>query len=589
MNRQEQDILLAIMQKPFHNQRQLADDCGHSLGIVNRSIKKLIKDGYLSKDIKLTVKAAGELDLNAPKNAIILAAGYGIYPGSSDIQKPKALLEFNGEPFIDRIIKFLHAAGVKEIYIVVGFMKEHFEYLIDTYGVKLVINREYAEKNNLHSMKLVLEHLSNTYVIPCDVWCVKNPFRTNELYSWYMVSEQTDHKSNVRINRKSELVLVPENLAGNRMIGIAYLTEEKAALVRSKIAEMCTDSRYDDSFWEEALYEKDRMIVQAKMIPSSDIVEVNTYKQFQELDDRVAQLKQEVISIAAKVLHVESDSIIRIEMLKTGMTNKSFMFQCGAEKYIMRIPGEGTSHLINRSEEAAVYSAISGKGLCEDPVYLNPNNGYKIARFIEGVHCCDPSNVDELKLCMRKLKNFHNMKLKVEHEFDLFEKINYYESLWCGKPSVYRDYQKTKENVFSLRQFIEENVGEKALTHIDAVPDNFLFSENMSGELSLQLTDWEYAGMQDPHVDIAMFCIYSFYNKQQIDQLINIYFENNCPINIHTKIYCYIATCGLLWSNWCEYKRNLGVEFGEYALRQYRYAKDFYKFSTAERETQNEL
>ena len=35
--------------------------------------------------------------------------------------------------------------------------------------------------------------------------------------------------------------------------------------------------------------------------------------------------------------------------------------------------------------------------------------------------------------------------------------------------------------------------------------------------------------------------------------------------------------CGLLWSNWCEYKRGLGVDFGEYSLRQYRYAKDFYK------------
>jgi len=35
--------------------------------------------------------------------------------------------------------------------------------------------------------------------------------------------------------------------------------------------------------------------------------------------------------------------------------------------------------------------------------------------------------------------------------------------------------------------------------------------------------------------------------------------------------------CGLLWSNWCEYKSRLGVEFGEYSLKQYRYAKDYYK------------
>ena len=54
------------------------------------------------------------------------------------------------------------------------------------------------------------------------------------------------------------------------------------------------------------------------------------------------------------------------------------------------------------------------------------------------------------------------------------------------------------------------------------------------------------------------------------------------------KIYCYIAACGLLWSNWCEYKRNLGVEFGEYSLRQYRYAKDYYRIVQEELKKQGE-
>ena len=93
----------------------------------------------------------------------------------------------------------------------------------------------------------------------------------------------------------------------------------------------------------------------------------------------------------------------------------------------------------------------------------------------------------------------------------------------------------------------------------------------------LQLTDWEYAGMQDPHVDIAMFCVYSLYGRKEIDNLIDIYFAGVCSNIIRIKIYCYIAVCGLLWSNWCEYKQRLGGEFGEYSLRQYRYAKDYYK------------
>ena len=45
-------------------------------------------------------------------------------------------------------------------------MKEKYEYLIDEYDVELVVNADYAAKNNLHSIKLVKEHLENAYIIP---------------------------------------------------------------------------------------------------------------------------------------------------------------------------------------------------------------------------------------------------------------------------------------------------------------------------------------------------------------------------------------------------------------------------------------
>ena len=90
--------------------------------------------------------------------------------------------------------------------------------------------------------------------------------------------------------------------------------------------------------------------------------------------------------------------------------------------------------------------------------------------------------------------------------------------------------------------------------------------------------------MQDPHVDLAMFCIYALYDRAQADWVIDEYFEGACPPRTRIKIYCYIAICGLLWSNWCEYKRLLGVEFGEYSLRQYRYAKDYYRIAREEME-----
>lgn len=589
MSKQERDILSVLLTEPFINQRILSEVSGYSLGTINHSLKNLIKEGYLNDDIALTGKAYKEFRHKSPRNAIILAAGFGMRMVPISTQVPKALLEINGEPLIERIIRQLHETGIRKIYVVVGFMKEQFEYLIDKFGVNLIVNENYISKNNLHSIALALEHLSNSYIIPCDIWCLRNPFRRNELYSWYMVSDLVDNASNVRINRKMELVTVPDHSGGNAMVGISYLTEETACIVRERVKMLCSSPKYDDSFWEEALYEKDRMIVQAKVVHAMDVVEINTYEQLRELDEHSDQLKSDAISTISRHLNVREDEIINIEVLKKGMTNRSFLFTARGEKYIMRIPGAGTDQLINRKEEAAVYQAIQDMNLCDNPIYLNPGNGYKITRYIEGVRCCDPFRTEDLKACMEKLRKFHEKKLHTEHEFDLFEKIDFYESLWNEKASVYKDYKKTKEQVLSLKKYIHDHIMEKVLTHMDAVPDNFLFDDSVNGELHIQLTDWEYAGMQDPHVDIAMFCIYSLYNKKQIDKLIRIYFEGACPRSIHTKIYCYISVCGLLWSNWCEYKRNLGTEFGEYSLRQYRYAKEYYRFARAEMEKENAL
>ena len=583
MNKQESDILRTLFAEPFINQRILSETSGHSLGVVNRSLKTLIADGYLTEGIQPTAKAQHEYNTKAPKNAIILAAGFGMRMVPINFSTPKALLEVNREPLIERIIKQLHEVGVKDITIVVGFMKESFDYLIDEYGVELVVNPEYAAKNNLSSLALVVDRISNTYIVPSDIWCDRNPFNTHEMYSWYMVSDIFENESDVRVNRKNELVKVGERAGGNAMIGISYLLEEDAGVIREVIKKLNASGKYDEDFWEVALYHNGKMMVPAKVVHASNVVEINTYEQLRELDGESNQLKSDALDVIADVFHAKHDDIVDITVLKKGMTNRSFLFSVHGDKYIMRIPGEGTDQLINRAQEAEVFRTISGHGLCDDPVYINPDNGYKITKFLEGIRVCDADSIPDLRRCMKKLRQFHEMKLSVPHTFDIFGQIEFYEMLWEGQPSMYKDYATTKANVLSLKPFIDGLDKDWTLTHIDAVPDNFLFykPEEEKQEL-LQLTDWEYSGMQDPHVDIAMFCIYSLYNKKQVDRLIDIYFQNKCDKTTRAKIYAYISMCGLLWSNWCEFKRNLGVEFGEYSLRQYRFAKDYYRYAIKE-------
>lgn len=577
MNKQSFDVLKIIVKAGYSNQRIIAEETGYSLGVVNKAIKELLENDYLNSDMCITNKAKTCIKNCKPNNAIILAAGFGMRMVPINMETPKGLLEIRGEVLIERTIRQLHEAGIEDISIVVGFMKERYEYLVDEYNVKLIVNTEYSTKNNLYSVNLIKDKINNSYIIPCDIWCKNNPYSKYEPYSWYMVSDEVTEFSDVRVNRKFELVSVDDDEKGNAMLGISYITSSDSDRLRERITDMCKNDKNINKFWEEALYKNGSMIVSAKVVNSLDAVEINTYEQLRELDSDSNHLKTEAINIIKDVLNVDYEDIKNISVLKKGMTNRSFFFECLGKKYIMRIPGEGTEQLINRKEEADVYKTIKGRGICDNILYINPETGYKITEYIEGARVCDQLNPKDVKKCMKKLKDFHALNLKVGHRFDIFGLIEFYESLWNGIPSIYKDYEKTKQYVFSLKEYIEKNKKEEIITHIDANHDNFLIYNDDEGNEEIRLIDWEYAGMQDPDVDIAMFCIYAMYDREQIDETISLYYVDGCDETTRIKIYCYVAACGLLWSNWCEYKRQLGIDFGEYSIRQYRYGKEFYK------------
>lgn len=583
MNKKEGDILRLLTEERNATQRILSEISGYSLGNVNAIVQTLVEKNYINEDLVVTENGLCELQRTSPHNAVILAAGYGMRMVPINLEKPKGLLEARGEVLIERLIRQLHDAGISEIYIVVGFMKECYEYLIDKFNVHLIVNEKYAAKNNLYSLYRAEKHLTNSYVVPCDIWCERNPFSKREAYSWYMVCTKADKNSSIRINKKNELVKVSGNTGGNQMVGIAYLTGETTQYVKGRMEIFQSDAKYDNCFWEEALFRDNKMSAYANIVNDTDVTEINTYEQLREFDHNSDHLKSDAIAVIEEVFGINAGEITNIEVLKKGMTNRSFIFECRAENYIMRIPGEGTEELINRQDEAEVYSVINGTGICDDNIYLNPQNGYKITKFIKNSRTCDPLDEEDVKKCMAKLREFHEKRIIVSHTFDLFNQIEKYEKLRGKEKSFYKDYLTTREKIFSLREYIDKNKCPYVLTHIDAVPDNFLFDlEN--GQEKLYLIDWEYAGMQDPHVDIAMFCIYAMYDRKRIDQTIDFYFGEKADRNVRIKIYCYIAVCGLLWSNWCEYKRTLGVEFGEYSLRQYRYAKEYYEIAMSERE-----
>lgn len=570
MEQVKHDLLNYLAKEPSIELDLLSDLIGISEEKINKLMNELMEENYLNKDRTLTQKRKLEYSSKKPKNAIILADDLGLGMLTVDKDVPVGLLKINGKVIIERLIEQLQEAEIMNIDIIVGFRKEKYEYLKEKYPVNLIYQEGHAYQASFHSLKLVSHKLANSYILPGNIWAEKNPFTKDESYSWYGILDTVDNYSTVRLKQQNSLVKVEEGRAGNTMTGMAYLLEEEAEFLEHKI-KTNKEKKQNDKIWESVLFdEEEENRIYPKVFSSNEIYLINDYQQLQYLSDDSTPVDSEIMNIISKELAVKREDITDIFILEEGKTNSNFRFTAKNKDYIMRIPGKGTNELVNRDNEFMVYQLLKGRKITDEVLYISPKNGYKISKFVRGARTCDPHNKEEVSRCMGKLREFHEYELEAAHEFDLFHEIEKYEKLRGESPSKYKDYQETKEKVMSLEEIIDQFPKKKVLCHCDSVPGNFLIADE-----EIYLIDWEYAGMQDPHLDIAMFALSAMYTREELDDLLNAYFIEGYDDEIKYKIYAYMAVGGLIWSNWSEYKELFGIEYGEYSLAQYNFAKKY--------------
>ena len=134
-------ICRELYEQPAQSQRDLAKKLSLSLGTINTTMAKALDLGYITKEdygYPLTQKGLNFLENYRVDAALFLAAGFGSRFVPLTYETPKGLLKVFGERMIERQIQQLHAVGITDITIAVGYLKEKFEYLIDAYGVKLL-------------------------------------------------------------------------------------------------------------------------------------------------------------------------------------------------------------------------------------------------------------------------------------------------------------------------------------------------------------------------------------------------------------------------------------------------------------------
>ena len=606
-------ICRSILEQAEVTQREMAQRLELSLGTVNQLVKECLALHYIEvmddNHYQVTEDGMKFMEPFKVDGAVIIAAGFGSRFVPLTFETPKGLLEVFGERMIERQIRQLHEVGIHNITIVVGYLKEKFEYLIDKYDVKLLYNPEYSNKNTLTTVyraRKVLEG-KNMYLLSSDNWMRENMYHTYECGAWYssVYKEGDTSEWSLSYNKKGRIQNV--EIGGHDcyvMYGPVYMSSQWLAAFLPILEVYYTLPGTEQFYWENVMMEllngtarkrikeagitniggqsADEVLSQAEHMemdinrqPSDQVYEFENLEELRLFDTHYQNHSDNAaMELVAEVFHVPEFQITDIKCLKSGMTNKSFLFRTGDHHCICRIPGPGTELLINREQEKEVYDAVRPLGITEHVLYLNPKTGYKISEYYENTHNASADNWDDMKTCMDMVRKLHEAGLKVGHSFNIRERISFYEKLCLEHGGIpFEDYSQVREWVNQLLDALDKMDLPQCLCHIDANVDNFLIFPDHSAKL----LDWEYAGMCDPLMDVSMCAIYSYYEEEQTEKLLELYLQRRPDDKERFITYADAALGGFLWCLWAVYKASLGDEFGEYTIIMYRYAKRYYK------------
>lgn len=558
--------------------QRLAVESGLSPESVEATCDRLRESGLLDEGFRATSHGLESLEPHRVDNAIILAAGFGSRFVPLTYEKPKGLLEVHGKPMLEHQIEQLIDAGVSDIVIVVGYMKEAFEYLVDKYGVKLVVNPDYAVKNNLESLRCAASYLGNSYVLVADNWIDRAIFNAYEFDSWFSCLRFDGPTDEWCVDTDEAMRITGIEIGGAdslAIVGPAFFNARFSARFVELMGEYEDRADVDDFYWEQIL--KDH-IDELAMYASDQTGNVHEFECLEELRaydiSYAIDSRNEIMRFIAESFGVEEASIKDIFPLKEGVTNNSFHFSLGAEEYVLRVPGIGTDKQIDRRSEKLVYDSIMPLGISDEVVRFDADTGIKITRYWRDVRSADPFDDRDLEISMRQIRKMHDLAIEIPHRFDIGRMTaDYYELAESAHAILFRDINETNRKVRRLFELKKRLGVPEILCHGDYAHINILMLPSGEG----RIIDWEYAGMGDPIMDVAMYAIFAEFDKERIDLALRLYVGEEPSESEWLRLYLYIALGGFLWCMWAEYKQALGQEFGEYPMTMYRYTKDFYR------------
>ena len=527
-------------------------------------------------------KAIALYEKQGVSTAVILAARQ-----DRESEIPYPLMPFDKEiNLIDRTLSILRDLRFSNIVIVAGYKSKLFE-KYKSEDVKIAVNNDYEFTGSMGSLAAAKDYVKDDFLLlEGDTFyerkvleqlaATKNPI-------CFSITEETGSGDECYVETKAGFVkkLTKDrhrvcNIEGE-MIGATKISYHAYKSMLSLYSESSNPLLSYEYLLMDATEVLDRPYISFPNLIWGDVDTQEDFRYLKYVVYRRLRRKEDPFDKDNLLMHLstifpgEDLSSVSITQIG-GMSNKNFRVDYTGNSYVLRVPGNGSDGMVNRSFEE--FNSIEGSKLGINPPvrYFNADTGIKLVDYIKNAETLNSATIqrhENMKKVADIYRTLHHSHIRLKNEFNIFREIEKYDRLLeKAGAAMYEGWEEVRKQVMSLEDRLNSLGVDLQPCHNDAVPENFV----KAGDGTIYLIDWEYSGMNDPMADFAALFLESEFSIENQDYLLSRYFNGEIAENACEKIRIYQILWDYLWSQWTVIKEAKGDDFGSYGQTRFNRA-----------------
>lgn len=287
-------------------------------------------------------------------------------------------------------------------------------------------------------------------------------------------------------------------------------------------------------------------------------------------------VKEDIASIKALLLKVLGTDEYADLSRMGGLTNHTYKVVLkNGEKYVVRIPGEGTEEMIVRSDEMISTKLACDLGVDAQMLYFG-EDGSKVTEYIKDAVTMSAETLHEtehIEQMAEIFKKMHSCGVDTGVPFEVFEMAAGYEKIIFDKNvPMFDDYAEMKAEVMKIKAEIDNSIETKKVPcHNDALCENWVV-----GNGRMYLIDWEYAGMNDGMWDLADVSIEAGFDDECDKLFLTAYLGKEPEVIDEKHFLASKIYVDYLWTLWAKARVPYdGQPMEDWAVERYTRLKGF--------------